>query len=73
MVTSQSLIQWFEDIQHGILPSFNDQEKCVELSAASVAIFLNKYLITIVQTIVPSQSLVRCIKDIDHNGSTKFE
>ena len=42
MVTSQSLIQWFEDIQHGKLPSFNDQEKCGELSAASVAIFLNK-------------------------------
>ena len=55
------------------LQSFNDQEKCLELAAADIAVFRCKQLITIVQTIVPSQNLVQCSDIIYYNKTTKFE
>ena len=53
--------------------SFNDQEKCVELADASIAIFWNNLSIKTVLTIVPSRNLFHWIEDIHSDKIKKIE
>ena len=55
------------------LQSLNDQEECFELAAAMIEIFRYSQLITIVQTIVPSENLMQRFEVMYYDETTKFE
>ena len=52
------------------LLSLNDQEKCLELAAAVIAIFRYEHLMPIVQTIVFPLNLMQCFEVIHYYGTT---